>query len=258
MMWFNQVWRLLLPIFGIGLILFAPSSVEADRISRLCNDSSTDLINTLRACDVVIGRQNTGLAERIRAFQIRAKAHLATDNITAALNDLTSAISALPDGKLKGYVLFLRAQTRFDYSPRTDNAIAASLADLEQGDTLAPANPRIIEILARVYGFSGQHQNAIDRATSVLENDYRALAARKIRAYAFEALGKNREALIDLNALLERQRGNSDLLAWRGRLYEKRRNVTKALADYRNAARIKTTQNLLDGIKRMERILGTN
>ena len=252
---FWQVCRFFIPVSGVAFFLFMPSISKSDEISRQCNDTNLDLNNALRACDVVIGRQNTSRAKRIRAFQVRAKVHLAAGNITASLNDLTSAIAALPDGRLKGYVLFLRAQTRFDYVARTEKTITASLADLERADTLAPANPRIIEILARVYGFSGQYSKAIDRATRVLNNDPRALIARKIRARAYETLGQNRNAIRDLDSLLARTRGDSTLLAWRGRLHEKRRNVVKALADYRNAARISTTQELLDGIKRLERIL---
>jgi tetratricopeptide (TPR) repeat protein len=252
----EQAWRQYVLFWGLAFALFTPVTAHSDEISRQCTDTNLDLINTLRSCDVVIGRQNTPRAERIRAFQVRAKIHLASRNIDASINDLTSAISALPDGKLKGYVLFLRGQTRFDYSARTPQSVDASLVDLEQADNLSPDNPRIIELLARVYGHKGLHLNAINQATAVLKNDDRALTARKVRAAAYEASGNTREALIDLDILLERQRGNPDLLTWRGRIHERRRNLVQALADYRNAARLETTQELLDSIERTEKALG--
>lgn len=251
----DQVWRTIGSVMGASLFLLTPIAAHSDQIARQCTDTHIDLINALRSCDVVIGRQNTPRADLIRAFQIRAKLHLARGNIDASMNDLTSAISALPDGKLKGYVLFLRGQTRFDYQPRTPQSTDTALVDLERADTLSPDNPRILELLARLYGHKGLHLNAIKHATAVLENDNRALVARKVRAAAYEAMGSSREALKDLDILIARQRGAADLLAWRGRLHEKRRNVVKALADYRNAARIETTEELLEGIARVEKIL---
>jgi tetratricopeptide (TPR) repeat protein len=249
------------PGLKVGVLLFMFNFITvnfsvADEISEGCNETLTDLTHTLRSCDVVIGRRNTDLATRIRAFQVRGKTHLAVGNIRAAMADFTSALSALPDGRLKGYVLYLRGQSRFDYAKRTDGVINASLDDLENANALAPANPRILETLARIYLIADRPEDAIRTANSAVENDPRALDARKSRAQAFEATGRNREAISDLNALLERRIGDPDLLAWRGRLHEKRRNVKQALADYRNAARRKTTQQLLDGIKRMERVLG--
>jgi len=251
----KRKWRRILPVVGLVLFLFAPPESHANAIENQCKDTYFDITNTLRACDVVIGRQNTDRATRIRAFQVRAKVHLAAGNITAALDDFSSAISALPDGKLKGYVLFARALTRFDHYHRTDAAIALSLADLEQANNLAPGNPRIVEKLARLYEASGHYRDAIRVASIALQSDPQALAARKTRARAYEAMGKNINALSDLDILLERQKSNADLLTWRGHLHEKRRNYVHALADYRNAARHRTTQELLDRINRIERLL---
>lgn len=244
------------PVAGFAVFLLLANPATADEISDACNESLTDVINTLRACDVVIGRQNTDRASRIRAFQTRAKAHLAAGNLKAALNDFSSAISALPDGKLKGYVLFLRAQSRFDYGNRTQQTIAASLDDLEVANGLASGNPGILETLSRVYLAAERYRDAIWSAETALTHDPRMIVARKTRARAFEAMGRTRDALTDLDILLKRQLADPGLLAWRGRLHEKRRNIRQALADYRNAARIKTTQELLDGIKRMEKVLG--
>jgi len=244
------------PALGVAVLLLISAPASGDDIADACNDTLNDITNTLRACDVVIGRQNTDRATRIRAFQVRARTHLAAGNLNAALADFSTAISALPDGKLKGYVLYLRAQSRFDYSPRSPKSIALSLDDLERANVLASGNLRILETLARVYSAAGRDQAALGSANAALVIDPRSRSARKVRARAYESRGMNREALDDLNILLHRQLADPDLLTWRGRLHEKRRNAVKALADYRNAARVKTTQELLDGIERMERVLG--
>jgi len=258
MKWFGQVWAITLPAFGVLLLLFSADPVGADEVSDACNDNLGNITNVLRACDVVIGRQETDRATRIRAFQVRARTHLAAGNIDAALSDFSTAISALPDGKLKGYVLYLRAQSRFDYTRRDPQALKDSLNDLERANELAPANPRILEILARLYQAAGRNQEAIKSAGEALFYDPRSISARKTRAQLYDADGLTREALIDLNILVERQLANPDLLTWRGRLHEQRRNLKQALADYRNAARVKTTQEVLDGIQRVERALGVD
>jgi len=255
MTWLDQVWTYLKPAFG-GVLLFMASAASADEISDACNDNLGDVVNTLRACDVVIGRQETDRASRIRAFQVRARTHLAAGNVAAALSDFSTAISALPDGKLKGYVLYLRALSRFDYTKHTRQSIASSLGDLERANALAPANPRILETLARVYGTAGRPRDAIRNASAALAYDPRLPTARKVRARSYETTSQTRKALNDLDVLLERQLADPDLLTWRGRLHEKRRNLRQALADYRNAARVKTTQELLDAIARLERVLG--
>jgi len=255
---FGQVWTVTFSVFGVVLLLLTAGPVGGDEISDACNDGLSDITNILRACDVVIGRQETDRATRIRAFQVRARTHLAAGNIAAALADFSTAISALPDGKLKGYVLFLRAQSRFDYTPHSLQSITDSLNDLERANGLAPANPRILETLARLYQATGRNQQAIKSTDEALFYDPRSISARKTRAQLYEADGLTREALEDLNVLVERQLANPDLLTWRGRLHEKRRNLKQALADYRNAARVKTTQEVLDGIQRVERVLGVD
>ena len=255
---FGQVWTITPPAFGVFLLLLTAGPVGGDEISDACNDGLSDITNILRACDVVIGRQETDRATRIRAFQVRARTHLAARNITAALADFSTAISALPDGKLKGYVLYLRAQSRFDYTQQSPQSIKDSLNDLERANGLAPANPRILETLARLYQAAGRNQDAVKSTGEALIYDPRSISARKTRAQLYEADGLTREALNDLNVLVSRQLANPDLLTWRGRLHEKRRNLIQALADYRNAARVKTTQEVLDGIQRVERVLGVD
>jgi len=237
-------------------LLLAPSLGRAGDALGDCNETHRNTLNTLRACDVVIGRRGTNKAVRIQAFQIRGKTHLATGNVSAAIADFTSAIDALPNGKLKGYVLFLRAQSRFDYTEKTATSLKATLDDLEIANDLAPDNPRILESLAKAYSAAGQHEDAARTAALVLTIDPRALNAYKVRATAFEALGQTHDAILELNTLLDRKLRDPELLAWRGRLHEKRRNAYLALADYRNAARLETTNELLAGIKRMKALLG--
>jgi len=237
------------------LIILSSTATAGDPLGG-CNETHRDTLNTLRACDVVIGRQDTHKAVRLQAFQIRGKAHLAAGNITAALADFTTVINALPMGKLKGYVLYLRGQSRFDYTEKTPASLKASVGDLEVANDLAPDNPRIMETLAKAYSVAGRHEDALRVASTVIQLNPRTLTAFRVRAASHEALGRNREAILDLNTLIDRKLRDAELLTWRGRLHEKRRNAHQALADYRNAARVETTDDLLAGIKRMEKLLG--
>jgi len=95
-------------LLSVALCLAATTPVPADTAAEGCREAYGDVENTILSCDVYIAKPATRPIDRIRAYQIRAKAHLAAGHIQEALVDFSRAIDEMPDGRLKGYVRFLR------------------------------------------------------------------------------------------------------------------------------------------------------
>jgi len=113
--------------------------------------------------------------------------------------------------------------------------------------------PRILETLARAYVRAGNDDAAVRAGTLALEGDPKSMIARRMRATALERRGDVDQARWDVDALVRRLPRDAELKAWRGRLHEKLGAWPRALYDYREAAKIETTDELLAAIKRMER-----
>lgn len=217
-----------------------------------CRESFTDHANTILACNVVIASPSISIPRLIRALQIRAQAFLSTGRPEEAVADYSNAIEKLPVGQLQGYILYLRGRIRVRYIP---GQLEQGTHDLELANAQAPANTRILEALAEVYLAMEQPLETIRVASQAIETDARSVIARKSRARAYDQLGKSHLALKDLNALLLQTPHNYDLIFWRGRIHQKRNNIYSALADFRNAVRIQSSDALSERIQELERLL---
>jgi len=238
---------------SLALCLAAASPTRADTAAEGCREAYGDVENTILSCNVYIAKPTTRPIDRIRAYQIRGKAHLAAGHIDEALVDFTRAIEEMPDGRLKGYVRFLRGTVWFDHTPRAPDNLQRAMIDLEAADLEAPGVPRILETLARAYVRAGNDDRAVRAGTLALEGDPKSMIARRMRATALERRGDIEQARWDVDALVRRLPKDGELKAWRGRLHEKMGAWPRALCDYREAAKIETTDELLAAIERMER-----
>jgi len=239
-------------LLSVALCLAVVFPARSDTAAEGCREAYGDVENTILSCNVYIAKPSTRPVDRIRAYQIRGKAHLAAGHIEEALVDFTRAIDDMPDGRLKGYVRFLRGTVWFDHTPRTPDNLQRALIDLEAADLEAPGVPRILETLARAYIRAGNDDRAVRAGTLALEGDPKSMIARRMRATALERRGDIEQARWDVDALVRRLPKDADLKAWRGRLHEKLGAWPRALYDYREAAKIETTDELLAAIERME------
>ncbi len=238
----------------VGLCaLWAVSAASASEASNGCREAYSDYLNTIYACNLVIAKPSLATPHLIRALQIRAQALLASGRPLAAIRDYSIAIDRLPVGRLQGYILYLRGTTRLKY---LRDGQKTGTADLERANRQAPANTRILEALAGAYANQDRQRDAIGMASRVLDVDPRSVIARKIRARALELTGQSHLAIKDLDKLISDTPRDYDLSLWRGRIHHLRNNLHAALADYRNAARVKSTDELLTKIESLERALG--
>jgi len=249
----RNAWTERVGFLFLALCLTAVIPARADTAAEGCREAYGDVENTILSCNVYIAKPTTRPVDRLRAYQIRGKAHLAAGHIEDALVDFTHAIDDMPDGRLKGYVRFLRGTVWFDHTPRTPENLQRALIDLEAADLEAPGVPRILETLARAYVRAGNNDRAVRAGTLALEGDPKSMIARRMRAMALERRGDIEEARWDVDALVRRLPRDAELKAWRGRLHEKLGAWPRALYDYRAAAKIETTDELLAAIERMER-----
>lgn len=235
---------------AVYFCLIPPS--HANEAAKGCREAYADHANTIRACNVVIASTEIPVPHLIRALQIRAQALLSVGKPSDAVVDYTSAIVRLPTGQLQGYILYLRGRVRVQFLPDQSEL---GLLDLEQANAQAPANTRILEALAEVYLKNNQPEKTIRAASQAIEADPRSVVARRAKAHAHEKKGQLRLVLAELNTLLLQSPHDYDLFVWRGRIHQKRNNIYSALADYRKAVRIRTSDVLLERIKKLERAL---
>ena len=226
-------------------------NASASKAHKGCREAFSDYTNTIHACNVLISSPDIPAAQLIRALQVRAGAYLASRNPELAEQDYTSAIERLPKGQLQGYILYQRGQLRVTYLPKKREA---GLVDLYQANALAPANTRILEALALAYLGQNNAKDALIYATQAVEIDPRSVIARKAIARAYQTQGKTHLVLKELNALLNLSPRDHDLLVWRGEINQKRNNIHAALADFRRAARIKSTDEILYRIRELEKL----
>lgn len=231
------------------------AGAEGNEAGRGCREAFSDHINTVRACNVVLASPSLPIPEVIRALQIRAQALLGTGKPELAITDYTRAISYLPKGQLQGYIFYLRGKTYLEFLSITAENLKLATRDLEQANWQAPYNSRILEALTTAYMKQQRPEDAIRTATEALRADERSVIARKLRAHAQEQIGKARFALDDLDVLLVNTPHDHELLIWRGRIHQNRNNIHAALADFRKAARILTTDDILKRIRQLEAVL---
>ncbi len=249
----TPVWRKIWPATLLLIVMaFACLNVKASASTNGCRDGFSDYKNTIYACNVLIAKPGLSTPQMVRALQVRAQALIVANRPADAVRDYTSAIERLPKGRLQGYLLYLRGRTNLEY---LNGQVGQGTRDLEAANTLAPGNTRILEALAGAYYGQARYQEAITISTQAIDADPRSVVARKIRAQANENIGKAFKALVDLDMLLIQMPRDYDLLVWRARIHYTRNNSYAALADYRKAARIKTTDEILAVIARLERIL---
>ncbi len=237
-----------------SLLLFAPYS-WANAPEKGCREAFGDYLNTIRACNVVLSSPTLQIPEVIRALQIRAQALLGAGKPELAVIDYSRAITYLPKGQMQGYILYLRGKSRLDFLSSSPEVLETAVQDLEQANAQAPLNARILEALATAYLKQQHPEDAIRAATEALNADERSVIARKLRAQAHELTGRPRLALPDLDALLLNTPHDHELLVWRGRIHQNRNNVHAALTDFRKAARIQTTDKILERIRQLESLL---
>lgn len=236
----------------VGLVFLSGPSQGASSARNGCQEAFADHVNTIRACNVLLASPRLSIPEQNRALQIRAQALLASDRPKEAIRDFTTAIENLPEGQLQGYLYYMRGATYIKHlSPRSKEG----LKDLETANNLAPGNTRILELLAQTYLTQGNFKAAVNRASEALDTDPRSVIALRTRAKANDNLGFTRLVLADLNDLLEHTPKDYDLFVWRGRVHQKRNNLYAALADFRKAVRLKSSDDLVSTIQRLERAL---
>ena len=235
-------------------MLFAQNTI-ANEVEKGCREAFGDYINTIHACNVVLASSSLPIPEVIRALQIRAQALLGAGKPDLAITDYTRAMTYLPKGQLQGYILYLRGKTHLDFLSFSAEHLQMAVNDLERANAQAPLNTRILEALAAAYMKQQRFEDTIHAATDALRADGRSVIARKLRAQAEEQLGRARLSLVDLDSLLLNTPHDHELLIWRGRIHQNRNNVHAALADYRKAARVQTTDDLLMKIRQLESLL---
>ncbi|NQV99035.1 MAG: hypothetical protein HQ483_05020 [Rhodospirillales bacterium] len=242
-------------VFGgaLSALLCLSHTARTSEAEKGCREAYADHANTIFACNVVIASPSVPIPQLIRALEIRAQALLSTGKPELALVDYTHAIGYLPAGKLQGYILYLRGKT---YLIHLADQLPNALADLQRANRQAPGNTRILEALATAYGKAGQTVDAIRIASEAIASDRRSVTALQIRAESYEKRGQIRQALDDLDALLAESPHDPDLMIWRGRIHQRRNNLYAALADYRNAARLRSDADLLARIQRLEQQIG--
>lgn len=243
--------RWLLPLIVWWMAIVSWPAAGGD-VRDGCREGFSDYSNTIYACNIVISTPELATPELIRALQIRAQALVGSGQPGAAVRDYSSAIDRLPSGRLQGYILYLRGRTRLEHI--TESRVEG-ISDLERANTLAPANTRIREALASIYFQQGRYEKAIKHSSDVLASDPRSVIARKVRARALEQSGQSYLTLKDLDVLITGTPRDYDLIVWRARIHHTRNNLHAALADYRKAARIKSSDELLSLIVQIEQWL---
>jgi len=242
-------WLLHLLIPCMAAIAWAVSAAE---VREGCRDSFSDYSNTIYACNIIIATPGLPVPELIRALQVRAQALVGVGQPHDAIRDYDSAIDRLPSGRLQGYILYLRGRTRLEHLTEEQGL---GIADLERANALAPSNTRILEALASASFKQNNLENTIKHASNALESDPRSVIARKLRARALDNTQQSYLALRDLDVLISATPRDYDLLVWRARIHHRRNNLHAALADYRKAARIRSSDELLSLITQIEQWL---
>jgi tetratricopeptide (TPR) repeat protein len=181
--------------------------------------------------DLAMADYNLALQKRPNygnAYNNRGTLYLRKQALQSAQDDFSSAIQYAPN-MLFGYTNRARVLTlKKDYD--------AALADYVAAAQIDPNARQIFSNRCYTYTAMGKYDLAIADCNSAIEKQPNWQFPLVNRADAYMAKGSLDIALKDYNAVLKLNPNNVRAHAGRGQLFEKRRDLAQARADYRSAA----------------------
>jgi tetratricopeptide (TPR) repeat protein len=181
--------------------------------------------------DLAMADYNLALQKRPNygnAYNNRGTLYLRKQALQSAQDDFSSAIQYAPN-MLFGYTNRARVLTlKKDYD--------AALADYAAAAQIDPNARQIFSNRCYTYTAMGKYDLAIADCNSAIEKQPNWQFPLVNRADAYMAKGSLDIALKDYNAVLKLNPNNVRAHAGRGQLFEKRRDLAQARADYRSAA----------------------
>ena len=181
--------------------------------------------------DLAMADYNLALQKRPNfgnAYNNRGTLYLRKQALQSALDDFSSAIKYAPK-MLFGYTNRARVET-------LNKDFDAALADFTAAQQVEPDARQIASNRCLTYTAMGKYDLAITDCTGVIEKFPKWQFPLVNRADAYLAKGNLDLALKDYNTVLGLNPNNVRAHAGRGQLFEKRRDLTQARADYRSAA----------------------
>src|ERR1700722_19773207 len=166
------------------------------------------------------------------AYNNRGTLYLRRRALQSALDDFSSAIKYSPK-MLFGYTNRARVET-------LNKDFDAALADFATAQQVEPDARQIASNRCLTYTAMGKYDLAITDCSSVIDKFPKWQFPLVNRADAYLAKGSLDLALKDYNTVLGLNPNNVRAHAGRGQLFEKRRDMAQARADYRSAASILT------------------
>jgi tetratricopeptide (TPR) repeat protein len=181
--------------------------------------------------DLAMADYNLALQKRPNfgnAYNNRGTLYLRRRALQSALDDFSSAIKYSPK-MLFGYTNRARVET-------LNKDFDAALADFATAQQVEPDARQIASNRCLTYTAMGKYDLAITDCSSVIDKFPKWQFPLVNRADAYLAKGSLDLALKDYNTVLGLNPNNVRAHAGRGQLFEKRRDLTQARADYRSAA----------------------
>jgi tetratricopeptide (TPR) repeat protein len=181
--------------------------------------------------DQALADYNAALQKRSNfgaPYNNRGTLYLRKGALQSALDDFTLAIRFAPK-YLPGYINRARVETM-------NGEYDAALADFAKAAEIDPNAPQIAVNRCVTYAAMGKFDEAFADCNGVVEKFPRSQYALNNRADTWMLKGNLDAALKDYNTILGLNPNNVRAHAGRGQIFEKRRDLAQARADYRSAA----------------------
>jgi tetratricopeptide (TPR) repeat protein len=134
-------------------------------------------------------------------------------------------------GVVLALIVFLYHKTRpVDYGPHT-----AAIRELERALRAEPCSKKQIVKLAEKLNDAGAHRTAIERAEAFFARCGEHRRLRWATYAAHKNLGSWEGAIAEATKLIEAVPRDSDYRWWRGEIYERKGDIPRAIADYRQS-----------------------
>ena len=172
------------------------------------------------------------------AYNNRGTIYMRRQALQSALDDLNMAVKYAPN--------FYLARTNRARLLTLNKDFDGALADLAEAQRIDPNSTATAGFRCRTYVAMEKFDDAITECNGVLDKTPKNQFLLYNRANAYIGKGNLDAALSDLNLILSSNPNNVQAHETRGELFEKRRDLPQARADYRSAAFALTPFDELD------------